>query len=216
MSLEISFNHLREFSNDLLNLIKVDFAGLNLTKILDPEEFYQKQIIDSVIPLKEGPVFLKRIQEVEKVVDVGFGGGFPLLPLAFLFPKKLFIGFDARKKKVQAVDEMARKLGLKNVHVYHKRIEEVLIDEKVMITFKAVGQVKDCLKNINPIDGVSVYFYKGPDLINEKTDIKGWKQIEIASYRIHDLERTLIGFESKNVPRRTFAKINLVKVSELN
>lgn len=58
-----------------------------------------------------------------RVVDWGTGGGLPLIPLAMVFPETPFIGVDAVGKKVNAVAQMARALGLANVEVWHGRAE---------------------------------------------------------------------------------------------
>lgn len=57
------------------------------------------------------------------VVDWGTGGGLPAIPLAIAFPDVLFIGVDAVGKKVQAVQMMARRLGLGNVVAWQGRAE---------------------------------------------------------------------------------------------
>lgn len=57
------------------------------------------------------------------VVDWGTGGGFPLVPLAVLYPGVRFVGVDAVEKKVLAVRAMARALGLSNVEAWHGRAE---------------------------------------------------------------------------------------------
>ena len=55
-------------------------------------------------------------------IDVGFGGGFPLLPLAKYLPHIQFYGVETRNKKVRVVSEIAAKLGLNNIKFLHSRI----------------------------------------------------------------------------------------------
>jgi len=40
------------------------------------------------------------------VIDVGTGGGFPLMPLALSCPECRFLGIDSVRKKTLAVNEM--------------------------------------------------------------------------------------------------------------
>lgn len=44
---------MKKFAEDYLNLLKGEFSGINLTRISTEEEFYNKQIIDSVCHLKK-------------------------------------------------------------------------------------------------------------------------------------------------------------------
>lgn len=59
------------------------------------------------------------------VLDLGTGGGFPLLPLAILFPEISFTGLDATKKKAEAVRRIVNKIGLTNVDLLIGRAEEL-------------------------------------------------------------------------------------------
>lgn len=59
------------------------------------------------------------------VMDVGSGGGLPGIPLAIYFPTARFTLVDARKKKAEAMQTFVETLGLTNVEVLHKRVEEI-------------------------------------------------------------------------------------------
>ena len=61
----------------------------------------------------------------KNVLDLGTGGGFPGVPLAILSPEKEFILVDSLNKRIKAVLEMAKKIGLKNVKVVHGRAEDL-------------------------------------------------------------------------------------------
>lgn len=209
---------IQEFSQKYLDLLKGEFAGINLTRIESPEEFFQKQIKDSVLPETESEVFKACLEKTKILVDVGFGGGFPVLPLAFTNPDKKFYGFDARAKKAQVVTKIAERLGLKNVKLMHQRLEEVIFDRDVVITFKAVGKVADLLPLIKTNNKVSVFFYKGPNFY-ELEDIEAmmdnWEVIEEVTYGVPGTEgRLLIGFQNKKVLRGTMTGKN-IKFSQL-
>ena len=209
------------FSVRYLHLLKTRFAGLNLTRILEDQEFYEKQVLDSILPYEQSPEFKAALDRTGLMVDIGFGGGFPLLPMAFHVPKAKYIGFESRGKKVDAVNAIAEELKLSNAKAYHHRAEEVLLDRPCVVTFKAVGTVMDYLPSLQVANkDVTVFFYKGPSYMEkeqpefEKLLASQWDLFVNMQLKVPGTdERRLIGFKPKNVPRGT-AKI-LVKLSEL-
>eukprot|EP00980_Cylindrotheca_fusiformis_P001984 scaffold443_cov125-Cylindrotheca_fusiformis.AAC.33 len=91
------------------------------------EVVFGRHIVPSLAPfgLKEKDFVL---EDRQRVVDVGTGGGFPGLPLAIAYPNVDFLLVDSVGKKLGAVQEMADTLGLTNVKVHHGRAE--LLREK--------------------------------------------------------------------------------------
>jgi len=57
--------------------------------------------------------------------DLGTGGGFPGLVLAICYPQCRFTLVDSVGKKIAAVSEIARELGLKNVEARAQRAETI-------------------------------------------------------------------------------------------
>ena len=207
-----------DFSLKYLYILKTQLAGLNLTNILDADEFYQKQILDSILPYQESELFQNSVQKTGVVVDVGFGGGFPILPLAKLLPHVKFVGVESRRKKTEAVTLIANELGLQNVKLVHSRLEDFNFDRPSTITFKAVGTVGDYLPLIHHKHPTQVFFYKGPSFMQLegeqiKNIEKNWKLLENQEIKVPGTQqRFLVSFESVNVPRGT-AK-TLVKLSD--
>jgi 16S rRNA (guanine527-N7)-methyltransferase len=60
-----------------------------------------------------------------KVLDMGTGGGFPGIPLAILFPEVKFHLVDRIGKKIKVAQDIADKIGLKNVTTQHGDVKEV-------------------------------------------------------------------------------------------
>lgn len=214
---------MNEFAKKYYDLLLGEYAGINLTRITDYNEFLNKQIIDSIGPVEQSEVFSRSLKQNGVMVDVGFGGGFPILPMAKKFNQYKFIGIETRNKKVTVVSEIAERLGLENVLLHHSRIENVLIDIEVTITFKAVGKVNDFLSKLNCTKRCQVFFYKGPNFYEfEKDQIKeaqnNWTIIEEKEISIEGVEkRYLVGFENKtNLKEKENKKLNnLVKLSGL-
>ncbi|MFM7389445.1 MAG: 16S rRNA (guanine(527)-N(7))-methyltransferase RsmG [Vampirovibrionales bacterium] len=78
---------------------------MNLTRITGWHDFLYKQLWDAWL-------FSDAIAEGSHVVDVGSGGGVPLIPLAILRPDCTFMGVESVKKKATFLTEVANTLAL--------------------------------------------------------------------------------------------------------
>lgn len=93
---------------------------INLTAIVEKDEFIKKHYIDSVLCYS-----FPEMQKASKVIDVGTGGGFPGIPLALLFPEKEFVLMDSLKKRLNIIDDLTNKLNISNVATVHGRAEDM-------------------------------------------------------------------------------------------
>jgi 16S rRNA (guanine527-N7)-methyltransferase len=213
---------MKEFTDKYYELLNTTYAGINLTRINDFEEFENKQIVDSIRPYEEAKIFKDLLDDKKILVDVGFGGGFPILPLANKLPQCKFFGIETRNKKVTTVTKIADELGLKNIKLIHNRLENVNIDMNVVMTLKAVGKVHDFLSKINCKKTIEVYFYKGPNFYElEKDQLieakKDWDIIEEIKLNIPGTEeRNFIGFRNKRPVKSTNSTNLLVNLSSFN
>lgn len=213
---------MKEFTKKYYELLNTTYAGINLTRINDYEEFSNKQILDSVKPYEEAKIFRDILDKKKIMVDVGFGGGFPILPMAKKLPSYKFFGIETRNKKVTTVGKIASELGLENVHLIHNRLENVNIDLDVVITLKAVGKVNDFLSKINTNKTIEVYFYKGPNFYDLEKDqikeaLKNWEIIEEIKLNIPGTEeRNFIGFRNKSNIKSANSTNTLVNLSSFN
>ena len=66
---------------------------VNLTSITSQDDFIQKHLVDSLTALKY-------ISDNNTVLDLGVGGGFPLIPLACIKSSCFFTGVDSIGKKI--------------------------------------------------------------------------------------------------------------------
>lgn len=215
-----------EFCEKYLELINGEYSTINLTRIDSYEDFYNKQYVDSLLPFEKIPFLVELYKKTNIHIDIGFGGGFPLLPLAFHNPAKRYIGFEARGKKAKVVQEIAGKIGIKNVKAYHQRFEDVYIDRDCVISFKAVSTCINLLPQIVTDKTVYVVFYKGPnfyELENIDDLKKDWEVVEEKLLEVPGTEgRYIIVFKNKNVLRGTLIQDfrknknkNLVSLSQL-
>ena len=84
---------------------------LNLTRLVEGDDFWIAQVFDSLwplTPLLQSPA----AQQPLRLIDVGTGGGFPGLALAIAFPQARLTLVDSVGRKVEAVQAMAAALGL--------------------------------------------------------------------------------------------------------
>jgi len=88
----------------------------NLTGARTVEELIVYHILDSLAVghLLRGP----------RIVDVGTGAGLPGIPLAIRYPRWEFVLLDSNKRKVRFLEQTVIRLGLGNVSVESRRIQE--------------------------------------------------------------------------------------------
>ena len=191
---------MKDFSNRYRSFLINEFKNINLTKILGEEDFYHKQILDSILPLQCSRMFSQSLEKNNLLLDVGFGAGFPLIPLAHSLPETRCCGIEAKAKKVEVVRQIGENFAMQNVHLFHARLEEFFIDVSLALTFKAVGTVTDCLKKIRTDKTVQAFFYKGPrfhHLEGSENLPDGWVLIEECSFPLRGTNgRIFLGFEN--------------------
>lgn len=91
---------------------------INLTRHTTMEKFVTRDVVDSL-------ELAKLLEQGERVLDVGTGGGVPGLILAIVRPDLKVSVAESTQKKARAVEEMVAELGLP-VTVYACRAEDVL------------------------------------------------------------------------------------------
>jgi len=129
---------------------------INLSSIREPEEVYTKHILDS-LELNN----LLTFEKWQKILDIGTGGGFPLLPLAMTNPQSNFVGVDARRKKIGVVNKMIEELNIPNAKAKRSRIEE-FNGKFDIITVRAVGYVDKLFDRTKHLfhPGLTICLYK--------------------------------------------------------
>ena len=111
--------------NQLENLVKYEEILLkynevmNLTAITDHEEILEKHFLDSItLCLSE------KLTEGCSLIDIGAGAGFPSVPIKIVREDINLTMLDSLNKRINFLNTVVDKLGLKNAKALHFRAEE--------------------------------------------------------------------------------------------
>lgn len=150
---------------------------VNLISRKDFEHLYERHILHSL-----GIARVVQFKKGSRIVDVGTGGGFPLVPLAVLFPHCTFHGIDGIGKKIAAVQGVIQGLGLTNCTAEQVRSEDHKQRYDCIVS-RAVTTLPEFLrmtKHLVPKGQGTLYYLKGGELADELLPIK-------QRYRVHEL-----------------------------
>jgi len=150
---------------------------VNLISRKDFEHLYERHILHSL-----GIVKVVQFKKGMRIVDVGTGGGFPLVPLAVLFPQCTFHGIDGIGKKIMAVKGVIEGLGLTNCSAEQVRSEDHKQKYDVIVS-RAVTTLPEFIRMAKPLytkGQAQLYALKGGELADELLPLK-------QKYRVFEL-----------------------------
>lgn len=98
---------------------------MNLTAITEYDEVNEKHFVDSLAIVKG-----LDMNEVDYMIDIGTGAGFPGIPLKIIYPHLKVTLLDSLNKRVKFLDEVLRTLELENVKTLHGRAEDYSREEE--------------------------------------------------------------------------------------
>ncbi len=140
---------------------------LNLTRHTDYEKFVGRDVVDS-------RAIAQFLEQGEKVLDVGTGGGVPGVVLAILRDDLQVALCESVGKKARAVADIVARLGLA-VPAHHARAEDLLAAEHFQtLVIRAVARLKKLLEWFQPhwnaFDRLLVL--KGPSWVEERGEAR--------------------------------------------
>lgn len=93
----------------------------NITAITKKEDVYIKHFLDSLMVTKA-----INFNKIDNLIDIGSGAGFPGIVLKIFFPNIKIILLDSNNKKTIFLNEVIKKLNLKDIQVVNLRAEEYM------------------------------------------------------------------------------------------
>ncbi|HNZ49898.1 MAG TPA: 16S rRNA (guanine(527)-N(7))-methyltransferase RsmG [Bacilli bacterium] len=128
----------------------------NLTAITNEQEVYIKHFEDSLAVSKAVD-----LRKVKTLLDVGSGAGFPGIPLAIVYSHLSVTIVEPTSKKVKFLEQLVRRLSLKNVQLINKRVEELGVEDRNFFDItvaRAVAPLAILLELIIPFTKTKGFF----------------------------------------------------------
>ena len=182
----VSQKHCQIFEQ-LFSLFQEENKKINLSSLKIEKEIWEKHFYDSLLAAE----FLEK---ENKILDLGSGGGFPLLPLAIIFPQKTFFSIESVQKKCRVLEKFCQILKLKNVHILAQRAEQLAFKKDLREQFDCV--TARAFAPFSPLLEIALPFLK----------IKG-KLISFRSSKKIGHEKKLIDFFEAKLSKIVFKKL---------
>jgi 16S rRNA (guanine527-N7)-methyltransferase len=163
--------------NRLYEGILAGNAQLNLTRITEPEAFWEKHLWDSLSGIEPwlnpeaSSAWVREGADASmlegcRVIDIGTGGGFPGVPIAIAKPHWQITLLDSTRKKMQFLQTLGQGLGLDNLAYVTDRAETLAHqpqhrEQYDLACVRAVGSASTCAEYALPflrLGGITVLF----------------------------------------------------------
>ena len=161
-------------------ILKEYNSHTNLMSSNDINIVFEKHFTDS---LAFGKIL--SAQNPYKIIDIGSGGGFPIIPIAIILENSKIIAVDSTKKKTDFLNSVAKELDLKNFEALNTRAEDLAHKQTFrnnfdIATARAVG-------NLNQISELCIPFLKDNGIFIAYKAAKVSEEIESAQNAINQL-----------------------------
>ena len=202
INIKVTENQIEKYFN-YMNLLLEWNEKINLTAITEQDDIIIKHFIDSM-------TVLKYIEPNKTIIDVGTGAGFPGIPISIHTQNKITL-LDSLNKRIIFLEDVIKKLELKNVEAIHGRAEEYgqKNREKYDVAIsRAVANLTTLSEYLIPLvkkDGIIICM-KGPDIEQELKD---------AEFAIKELGGKIEKVDSMILPSSDI-KRNIIIIRKIN
>lgn len=223
LGMDLNKNQLEQFEMYYDLLIEWN-SFMNLTAITEYEEVIQKHFLDSLSLIKS-----YQIKSGDTLLDMGTGAGFPGIPLKIAYPELNVLLMDSLNKRINFLNEVIKRLDLKNISAMHGRAEEqarkIDFREKFdLVVSRAVARTASLAELCLPYVKKGGYFipYKSGKVMEELEEAEyaleclGGKLDEKVTFTLPntDMERSLIRIKKvketpKSYPRAGGKPLNM-------
>ncbi len=159
-------------------------SKINVISRKDLDNFYLRHVLHSMSIAK-----FHHFSSGTSIMDLGTGGGFPGIPLSILYPDVNFHLVDSISKKIKVVEDILKKLNLKNVEIYDDRAENIDITVNFVIC-RAVAPMQTLVSWVSKkVSGVhkpdrknGLLCLKGGDIYAELKDFNELEVVDLKTY----------------------------------
>lgn len=179
---------------------------INLTAIRDIEGVYLKHFYDSCLVINNS---LVDFNNVNSLIDIGSGAGFPGVVIKILYPNIELTLLDSNNKKTTFLSKLIEYLNLENVTIVNDRAENFVKNNRQKFDIsiaRAVSELRIISELCIPLTKVNGYFIalKG----NYKEELDSAKStIKILNSEVEKTIETTLPIE-ESIRTLIFIKIN--------
>ena len=192
----------KEFYNEYIQAFLKRNAKLNLISKNDEKFLWEKHIFDSLSIER----YFDKYKKGKTMLDIGTGGGFPALPVAYTYKDIDVYPLDSIRKKINAINEMKDELNLENVFPICERAEK-LSQKFDLITSRAVAPLK-------VISGYALPLLKKDGYFVAFKSVKAQEEIDDAKLILKKFNAKVIDIIEYDLPLEENHTRNLIVIKQ--